>query len=63
MGMKQLEAAILVEARDVTKRRSLRQKDILEWSTGDIKPQDGEKVFRLPDLGINVAISSKLVKA
>jgi len=28
----------------------------MEWSTGEIKPEVGEELIRLPDLGINVAL-------
>jgi len=55
MGMRGLEAAILRELREVTGNRKLRQKDIQEWTTGDIKPVEGEMVVYLPTLHINVA--------
>jgi len=56
MGMRQLEAAVLAEAKIATCDKKLRMKDIMEWSTGEIKPQEGEKLYRLPILGVNVAI-------
>lgn len=55
MGMRQLEAAILAELREVTGIKKLRQKDIMEWSTGEIEAQDGEIVIALPGVGVNVA--------
>lgn len=61
MGIKQLEAAILVEARTVTGIKKLRQKDIMEWSSGKIEPREGEAVFRLPDIGVNIAVLDTLV--
>lgn len=55
MSMKTLEAAILKELREITKKPKLRQKDIVEWSTGDVKAEkEGEVVVRLPVMGVNV---------
>lgn len=59
MGMRQLEALILVEAKEVTGNKKLRQKDILEWSTGEIKPHDGETVYSLPGVGVNIAVKAE----
>jgi len=56
MGIKQLEAAVLAEAKTVTGNKKLRMKDIMEWSTGEVKPQEGEKLYRLPELGVNIAV-------
>lgn len=55
MGMRDLERAVLREARAVLCNPKLRLKDILEWSTGDLGPQEGETIFRVP-LGVNVAV-------
>jgi hypothetical protein len=59
MGMRALEAAILAEAKQVTGNKKLRQKDILEWTTGEISPRDNEQVYRLPVCGVNVAVETK----
>lgn len=56
MGLRELEAAILKEAREVTGNKKLRQKDIMEWTTGDIRPRDDEAVYRLPVVGVNIAV-------
>ncbi len=56
MGMRELEADILREARTVTNKKSLRQKDIMEWTTGKIEKRDDETVFHLPDLNVNIAV-------
>jgi len=56
MGMRELEAGILRELRKEAKNNKLRQKDILEWSTGAVKIEPGEKQYYLPDLKVNVAI-------
>jgi len=59
MGMREIDAIILRELRTVAKDAKLRQKDIVEWSTGKIKPHEGEKLYFLPDLMINVAVQIK----
>lgn len=57
MSMRTLETAILNEARVVTGRKRLRLKDIMEWTTSDIEPHEGEKIYRLPEIGVNIAVS------
>ena len=59
MGIRALDAAILAEARQVTGKKSLRQKDIVEWSTGDVQIEAGEKQFFLPELKINIAVINR----
>lgn len=59
MSMKSLEKAILTEAKTVTKKTKLRMKDILEWSTGAVKAQEGEMLYYLPELGVNIAIKGE----
>ena len=56
MSLRALEAEILAAARQVSCNSRLRQKDIQEWTTGEIAPHDGEVVLVLPLLGVNVAI-------
>lgn len=56
MSMQTLEREILVESKNVTGNKKLRMKDILEWSSGPIKKQPGEKLYFLPELKINIAI-------
>jgi len=56
MSMKTFEAEILQELRIIAKNNKLRQKDIMEWSTGTVKPREGETLYRLPELGVNVAV-------
>lgn len=55
IGVRQIEAAILAELRAVTNNKQIRQKNIVEWSTGDVKAEAGETVVHLPHLVINVA--------
>lgn len=56
MGIREVEAAILAELKTVAKNNKLRQKDIMEWSTGEIQAREGETLFHLPDLHINVCV-------
>lgn len=64
MGMRQLEAAILREARQFLNAPKLRQKDIVEWSNGLTVTQEGETMFCLPGLKINICVlNSALPKA
>ena len=60
MGIREVEAAILRELRVVAKESKLRQKDIMEWSTGEIKAREDEKLYFLPDLKINVAVKTQI---
>ena len=59
MSLKTLELAILAEAKTVTKNPKLKMKDIMERSTGDVKQEEGEKVYHLPELNINIAVKIK----
>ncbi len=57
MGLKQLEAQILIELKGVAGNKSIRQKDIIEWQTGKaLQVQEGETLYYLPTLGISVAV-------
>lgn len=62
MSMRTLEAAILLEARKVTGRKKLRKKDILEWTTGTVKSREGESIFYLPDMGVEIAVQNTAIK-
>ena len=55
MSMATLEKAVLEELRKVTGNNKLRKKDIMEWSTGEVKSQADEDLAHLPELGVNVA--------
>jgi hypothetical protein len=59
MSMRSLESAVLAELREVSGKRSLRLKDVMEWSTGDVKVNPDETLFRLPDLAINCAVKTE----
>lgn len=56
MSLKTLETAILFELRRVSGKRTLRKKDIMEWSTSPVEAHDGETLFVLPELKIHIAV-------
>jgi sulfur transfer protein SufE len=60
MSISSLEREIVTELRQITKRRSLRLKDLLEWSTSETKVREnlreGESVVHCPQSGVWCAI-------
>lgn len=56
MSMATLEKAILTELKEVAKNSKIRQKDIMEWSTSEVKAHEGETLFFLPVLHIYCAV-------
>lgn len=56
MSMATLERAILAELREVAKNPKIKQKDIMEWSTSEVKAQQGETLFFLPVLHVYCAV-------
>ncbi len=56
MSMATLERAVLAGAKLVFKNPKLRMKDIREWSSGELKPQDGEVSAYIPDPGVYATI-------
>lgn len=60
MSMASLEREIVATARNVLRNPKLRNKDILEWSTGDIKAGEGEVIVHLPaPLSVNVCVATE----
>jgi hypothetical protein len=59
MSMRSLESAVLGELREVSGRRSLRMKDVMEWSTGKVKVNSDETAFYLPGLKVNCAVKTE----
>jgi hypothetical protein len=49
-----------VELRTVAKNPKLRLKDLLEWSTSEVSPHEGETVVYLPVLKVWCAIKKEL---
>lgn len=63
MALHDVEREIWQSAKVIVNNPKLRLKDILEWSTGDIKPEsDEEIVVRVPDPGVNICIFKKYDK-
>ncbi len=62
MSLRSLESAIVSEARKIFNNQALRVKDLLEWTTGEITPHEGEVVAHLPKLGVNVAVKAEFDK-
>lgn len=56
MSMATLEKVILASAREVLENPKLKMKDILEWSTADVKSQIGEVVIYVKDPGVYVCV-------
>jgi hypothetical protein len=62
MSIAAVERKIIEELREVIGNPKLRNKDLLEWSTGPITPQDGETVVRLPGLLVYCAFPTSADK-
>ena len=62
MSMATLERAILLGAKAALNNPKLKAKDILEWSTGKVKAEDGEVVIFVPDPGVNVCVKKEYDK-
>lgn len=63
MSFATLEREVLAELKQVAKNSKLRLKDIMEWSTGEIKPQEGETYFFLPNLKVHCCVKLPAKKA
>lgn len=62
MSLRSLEAEILAELRHFTGNRKIRQKDIMEWSSGPITAQGDEKLVKLPS-GYHICYVEPAAKA
>ena len=60
--MDKIDRAILAEVRIVKNDPSIQNKEVMEWSTGAIKPHEGEEILQLPRLGVNVALKLRVKK-
>lgn len=61
MSMFTLESAILQELRQITGKRSLRRKDIMEWSTGKVDVVEGETIIFIPKYGIYASVLTSVL--
>ncbi len=59
MGLSKIDKVILTEVRKVKNDQTIKNKDIMEWTTGIIESHEGEEIIQLPELGINVALKLK----
>ena len=62
MSMRDANRAVRNEAALILKNPKLRQMDILEWSTGQVEPEDGEIVIYLPTLNVHAAFPASVDK-
>jgi len=64
MSIRTLEAAILRELRTVAKDSKIKQREIMEWQTGQtLKAQEGETLYYLPELAVSVAVKREPKKS
>ena len=59
MSMATMERAVLAGAKDVLNNRGLRMKNIMEWSTGEIREVRGEVRVWVANPGAWVAVKEK----
>lgn len=59
MSIHTLENEIVRELREITGKQKLTKNSIMEWSTTDITPAEGEILVKLPKLGLYVAYVEK----
>lgn len=59
MSMQSLERAVLAGAKELFNNPKLRMKDLMEWSTGDVKAQPGEVAAYVKNPGVNVVIAAE----
>ena len=50
---------ILPIEKDIARELKIKVRQIMEWSTGKIKPQKGEKYIHLKKLGVYVCYKEK----
>ncbi len=62
MSFATLERAVLAELKVVAKNSKIRLKDIMEWSTGKVTPQEGETYYFLPDLKVHCCVKLPVKK-
>jgi len=62
MGMRDLEKAVFKGSKTLLLNPKLKMKDIMEWSTGSLVPQEGEIVFYISSPGVYVCVKSEMDK-
>lgn len=48
---------MLAELRRIVNNRSLSEEDIIEWKEGELDPEKGEVIVKLPFARVSVALS------
>lgn len=59
MSIRSFEALMLQEAREIIGKTSLRQKDIQEWGTSEVKALEGERAIHLPRNNVWIAVKTE----
>lgn len=62
MSVRSYESAVVAEARGILKNSKLRLKDIMEWRTSVIEPEDGEVVIFCSGTGAYAAFKKEVDK-
>ena len=62
MSIATLETMIWHECQNILQNKKMKKKDLMEWSTDLIIPQDREIVLRIEHLGIYAAVPAELDK-
>lgn len=62
MSFASLEREVVAQTRVLLCNAKIRNKDIMEWSTGTPEAQEGEIAVKLSGLGVTVVISKTLDK-
>ena len=60
MSLATVERSIVEEVRELINFRGFRKKDLMEWSSGPVVPEEGEVALFLPKMGVNVSFASSL---
>ena len=60
MSVSQLESVIWRECQRILENPKMRKKDLLEWSTGEVEPRDGEIAIYIDHLGITAVVQAQL---
>lgn len=60
MSMSSFESQIWRQLQRILNNPRMRKKDLLEWSSGDVTPGDGEIAIRVDALGVNAVVRAEL---
>ena len=57
--MTKFESMIWRECQAILKNSKMKKKDLLEWSTGEVAPGEGEIAVRIESIGVNAVVSAE----